>query len=140
MDIGNGIRERKTDRVSITLWVLYCFFLMLSVWFIVELALIQFVWEPDNDLVSYFQPKRYQHIEKPERGAIMDCNGKLLAISTPMYNINMDCTVRKEEFARAKTARRRDSLENDWKAKAWRLSRELPKVLTKDGKTARMFR
>lgn len=132
----SNIKKDKRDRIGLTLWVLYCFFLLLSILIIVRICSIQFGWEPDQDLVKYFQPKRYQQIEKPERGAILDCNGKLLAISTPMYNIHMDCTVRKDEFAAAKTARRRDSLENDWKKKAWLLSRELPEVLTKDGKDA----
>ena len=136
METTGNIQKRKTDRVSVILWVLYCFFLALSIVLIVKICVLQFAWEPDQELVRYFQPKRYLQTEKPERGAIMDCNGKLLAISTPMYNINMDCTVRKEEFAMAKTARRRDSLENDWKAKAWKLSQELPKVLVDDSKTA----
>ena len=136
METNGNIQKRKTDRVSVILWVLYCFFLALSIVLIVKICVLQFAWEPDQELVRYFQPKRYLQTEKPERGAIMDCNGKLLAISTPMYNINMDCTVRKEEFAMAKTARRRDSLENDWKAKAWKLSQELPKVLVDDSKTA----
>lgn len=132
----SNIKKDKRDRIGLTLWVLYCFFLLLSILIIGRICSIQFGWEPDQDLVKYFQPKRYQQIEKPERGAILDCNGKLLAISTPMYNIHMDCTVRKDEFAAAKTARRRDSLENDWKKKAWLLSRELPEVLAKDGKDA----
>lgn len=136
MENGRNIQKKGTDRISITLWVLYCLFLCLSAVLIVKIAILQFAWEPDQELVRYFQPKRYQQIEKPERGAIMDCNGKLLAISTPMYNINMDCTVRKEEFELAKTGRKRDSLENDWKKKALSLSKELPKVLAKDGKDA----
>lgn len=136
MEPQKDIQKKKTDRVSLILWILYCFFLGLSALLIVKIFVLQFSWEPDQELVRYFQPKRYQQIEKPERGAIMDCNGKLLAISTPMYNINMDCTVRKEEFAMAKTARKRDSLEKDWKTKAWRLSRELPKVLKNESKTA----
>lgn len=136
MENGRNIQKKGTDRISITLWVLYCLFLCLSAVLIVKIAILQFAWEPDQELVRYFQPKRYQQIEKPERGAIMDCKGKLLAISTPMYNINMDCTVRKEEFELAKTERKRDSLENDWKKKALSLSKELPKVLAKDGKDA----
>ena len=136
METRKDIQKKEANRVSKILWVLYCLFLVLSVVLIVKISYLQFTWEPDQALVKYFQPKRYRQIEKPERGAIMDCNGKLLAISTPMYNINMDCTVRKEEFEMAKTARKRDSLEKDWKAKAWRLSQELPKVLVKDGKNA----
>ena len=134
METRKDIQKKEANRVSKILWVLYCLFLVLSVVLIVKISYLQFTWKPDQALVKYFQPKRYRQIEKPERGAIMDCNGKLLAISTPMYNINMDCTVRKEEFEMAKTARKRDSLEKDWKAKAWRLSQELPKVLVKDGK------
>ena len=133
---GSNIQKQGRDRIGVTLWWLYCLFLVLSAVFIVRICTIQFGWKPDQELERYFQPKRYEHIEKPERGAIMDCNGKLLAISTPMYNINMDCTVRKEEFAMAKTARKRDSLENDWKRKARLLSNELPKVLKEDGKNA----
>ena len=128
--------NRKQDWISILLWYIYLVFLLLSVLIIGKMIKIQFAWEPDADLVKYFLPKHEQVIQKPERGAILDCNGKLLAISTPMYNINMDCTVRKEEFAMAKTERKQDSLEKDWKRKAKLLSKELPKVLAKDGHNA----
>ena len=128
--------RKKQDWISILLWVFYCVFLVLSVVIIGKIVKIQYRWEPDAEYVKYFQPKHELVITKPERGAILDHNGKLLAISTPMYNINMDCTVRKEEFAKIKDTRKRDSLENDWKRKARLLSRELPKVLVKDGKDA----
>ena len=128
--------RKKQDWISILLWVFYCVFLVLSVVIIGKIVKIQYGWEPDAEYVRYFQPKHELVITKPERGAILDHNGKLLAISTPMYNINMDCTVRKEEFAKIKDTRKRDSLENDWKRKARLLSRELPKVLAKDGKDA----
>lgn len=128
--------HKKQDWISILLWMIYCVFLLLSVVIIGKMIKLQFSWEPDSDLVRYFQPKREQVIQKPERGAILDRNGKILAISIPMYNIHMDCTVRKEEFEMAKTERKRDSLENDWKRKAKLLSKELPKVLAKDGKDA----
>ena len=134
-----GNTEKKQDWISILLWYIYLFFLILSALIIWKMVRLQFSWEPDAELEKYFQPKHEQVIQKPERGTIMDCNGKLLAISTPMYNINMDCTVRKEEFALAKTARERDSLENDWKRKAKLLSKELPKVLAKDGKDANYY-
>ena len=128
--------RKKQDWISILLWVFYCVFLVLSVVIIGKIVKIQYRWEPDAEYVRYFQPKHELVITKPERGAILDHNGKLLAISTPMYNINMDCTVRKEEFAKIKDTRKRDSLENDWKRKARLLSRELTKVLVKDGKDA----
>ena len=135
MSNGQDI-HKKQDWISILLWVFYCVFLALSIAIICKMINIQFVWEPDPEYVRYFQPKHEQVITKPERGTILDRNGKLLAISTPMYNINMDCTVRKDEFAKVKDPRKRDSLENDWKRKAKLLSQELPKVLAKDGRNA----
>lgn len=137
------MKERFTEddglRISRLLRRMYWFFLALSVAIIFKIAYLQIGWEPDRDLEKYFLPKRYEQKEKPERGAIYDRNGNLLAISTPMYNINMDCTVLQEDFARSKTQRERDSLERDWMDKARRLSRELPKVLAKDGKTAEEY-
>ena len=135
MRTGKDIRK-KQDWTSILLWMFYCVFLVLSVAIIIKIVTLQFGWEPDPEYVRYFQPKHEQIITKPDRGAILDQNGKLLAISTPMYNINMDCTVRKDEFAKVKNPRKRDSLENDWKKKAKLLSQQLPEVLAKDGKDA----
>lgn len=130
---------QKTDdglRISRLLRRMYWFFLFLSVVIIGQIINLQARWEPDSNLVRYFQPTRYEQKDAPERGMIMDRNGNLLAISTPMYDINMDCTVLLEDFARAKTQRKRDSLEKDWMDKARRLSYELPKVLAKDGHDA----
>lgn len=135
-------RETKSEdnglRISRLLRSMYWFFLFLSILIIGKTIYLQVSWEPDPELVRYFQPKRYQQKDAPERGTIMDYKGNLLAISTPMYNINMDCTVMKEEFSRYKP-QTRDSLERDWMAKAWRLSQKLPKVLEKDGHDAAYY-
>ena len=71
----------KTSR---TLWFLYCFFLILSAVIVCRIIYIQFFWEPSAATLEYFQPAKIRHEVAPERGAIMDCNGKLLAFSTPM--------------------------------------------------------
>ncbi|MBO5808147.1 MAG: transpeptidase family protein [Bacteroidales bacterium] len=137
-----GRRQNKQEdqhRISKILWFLYCIFLILSVVLIVRIVDIQYFWKPDPQTVEYFQPRRYESKTKPERGAIMDMNGKLLAISTPMYNINMDCAVLKDEFRARKSAKETDSLERAWREKARRLCSELPKVLEKDGKTAEEY-
>ena len=130
------MEQEDRHRISKILWFLYCFFLIASVVLIVRIVDIQYFWKPDSQTESYFQPRRYENKTKPERGAIMDMNGKLLAISTPLYNINMDCAVLKDEFRAGKTAKETDSLERAWRAKARKLCNELPKVLAKDGKTA----
>lgn len=120
-------------RISRLLRRMYWIFLGLSLLIIFQIVRIQTAWEPDPKLVKHFMPKRYEQKEAAERGTIQDRHGNLLAISTPLYNINMDCTVMKEEFDRMEKG---DSLENDWMKKAKLLSQELPKVLAKDGKTA----
>lgn len=128
-------QERNNDnglRISRLLRRLYWFFLALSVWIIGQTIYIQTGWEPKPELEKHFMPRRYRETEKPERGAILDHDGKLLAISTPIYDIFMDCTVRREEF---EAKEKGDSLEDVWLGKADLLSRELPKVLAKDGKT-----
>ena len=132
-------QEEDKHRISKILWFLYCSFLVLSVVLILRIINIQYFWEPDPDTVEYFQPRKYEKKTKPERGAIMDMNGKLLAISTPLYNINMDCAVLKEEFRAGKTARETDSLEREWRGKVKQLCNELPKVLAKDGKTSEYY-
>lgn len=133
---NSRIRQEDKHRISKILWFLYCLFLILSVVIIIRIVNIQYFWKPDPQTVEYFQPRRYENKTKPERGSIMDMNGKLLAISTPMYNINMDCAVLKDEFRARKDIRETDSLERDWRRKARLLSEELPKVLVKDGKDA----
>ena len=77
------MEQEDRHRISKILWFLYCFFLIASVVLIVRIVDIQYFWNPDSKTESYFQPKRYENKTKPERGAIMDMNGKLLAISTP---------------------------------------------------------
>ncbi len=128
-------RNKGNDdlRISRLLRRMYWLFLVLSVLIIFKAVHIQVRWEPDPKIVKNFLPKRYEQKEAPERGTIQDRHGNLLAISTPLYNIYMDCTVLKEDFAQMEKG---DSLENDWMKKAWLLSRELPRVLKKDGKTA----
>ena len=135
----NEIRQEDKHRISKILWFLYCIFLGLSLILIARIIGIQFFWEPNPKTLTYFQPSRYELKTEPERGAIMDMNGKLLAISTPLYNINMDCTILQDEFKAKKSARITDSLERVWRGKLKLLCNELPKVLEKDGKTAKEY-
>ena len=136
MNSERDIQKESGLRISRLLRSMYWVFLGLSVAIIVKIIWLQTGWVPDPELERYFLPTRYEEKETPERGAVMDRNGNLLAISIPLYNINMDCTILKDDFAKVKDKRKRDSLENAWMDKARMLSRELPKVLAKDGKTS----
>ena len=80
-------------RVSKTLWTVYCFFLAASIFIIGRIIFLQYAWEPDQKTLKYFTPENRQETINPERGTITDCNGQILAISTPLYTIHMDCHI-----------------------------------------------
>ena len=85
-------------RISRTLWTLYCLFLVASLAVIVKIFYIQNIWEPDRQTIAEFLPDNRKEIVRPERGDILDCNGKLLATSTPLYTVRMDCHIQKSEL------------------------------------------
>ena len=107
--------KKERDRIGLILYLLYVFFLGLSIVFVVRIIGIQWFWEVDSDLKPYFLPSSIRSVIEPERGAIIGCDGQILALSTPMYQLYMDCTVRKDYFRKHDKA---DSLERAWKAKA----------------------
>ena len=80
------------------LYYLYAAFLLLTLVLIGRIAWIQWGWKPEKEVVKYFRPVSEKSVIYPERGAIIGCDGKLLALSTPMYELFMDCTVRKDYF------------------------------------------
>ena len=129
----NNIRKNDEHQTSRTLWYLYCLFLGLSLIILGRIVYLQLLWDPqeETDKLSYFQPKKYAHEIEPERGAIMDCKGKLLAYSTPLYNIHMDCHVLKKELAAGKVAiGKKDSIsEGDWRKLAKSMCQSLPSIL-----------
>lgn len=133
---NNNINDRlKTSKI---LWYLYWVFILLSIILLGQIINLKVFWEPEPKTEWRFRPIKSKEVIKPERGTILDHNGKLLAVSTPMYDIYMDCTVLKERFARDK----KDGKEKEekWKAKARELAAALPQTLQKDGKDATYYR
>lgn len=129
--------ERQKRRASNVLSAFHILFLAASLAIIVKLFIIQFCWEPDPEYVDYFHPKKSKQKLEPERGAIIDHNGKLLAMSTPMYNIYMDCYVLKEEHDRDEE--KGEKREDEWVKKATALAAKLPEVLKEEGKSASYY-
>ena len=130
-------KERQKRRASIVLTAFHILFLTAAIAIIVKIVILQYFWEPDPKYVSYFQPKKSKQELDPERGAIIDHNGKLLAMSTPMYNVYMDCYILKEEHDRDKE--KGAEKEEKWVKKAQELAQRLPEVLKDEGKTASYY-
>ena len=126
------------DRVSTILLGFNIFFTALSFGIIAKIIYIQFVWEPPQQSLEEFIPNYEETVIKPERGDILDCNGKILASSTPLYNIRMDCCIQKEALANGKLKVRglKDSLTEElWREEAWKMCQQLPAIL-EEGRSA----
>lgn len=113
------------------LYYLYAAFLVLSVVLVGRIAWIQWAWKPAKEVVRYFRPVSERSVIYPERGAIIGNDGKLLAISTPMYELFMDCTVRKDYFeSKGKDGKR---MEAEWQSKAKEFAKGLSVEMGADG-------
>lgn len=133
----NNVEDKH--RVSKILWTLYCLFLVASLAVIVKIIYIQSIWEPDVQTIQEFLPDNKKEIVKPERGNVLDCNGKLLATSTPLYTVRMDCQIQKNELLGKKIKVGKDSItERDWRNMAMEMCRQLPDIV-QDGRTADDF-
>lgn len=112
---------------------IYIVVLLISALIIGKLIYIQKSWEPDKSIAKYFLPPAEKYTIAPDRGAIIGCGGEILAMSTPMYELRMDCTVRKEYFQ--KKMRKNptgDNLEQQWQDKAKAFSEGFAKEMNMD--------
>lgn len=115
----------------------YLFFLFLSVVVTVKIYRIQNRWEPNEKFVKEFLPSKHLEQIRPREGSIMDHNGRILAISTPLYDIYMDCYVQKEHYDKdEKNGRKKNG---EWLAKADALSARLAEMFPKKGKDSTYY-
>ena len=129
--------EEKIDRTSLILLVLYACFFLLGIVIIGKIIYIQFFWDMPKNSLEEFIPNYEETVIKPERGDILDCNGKLLASSAPFYSLRMDCCIHADILMRGKKIKvGKDSVsEKEWREMAWAMCREIPKIVD-NGKTA----
>lgn len=126
-------KKREMDRISMILLFIYIVVLLIGALIVVKLIYIQKSWEPDKSIAKYFLPPAEKYTIAPDRGAIIGCGGEILAMSTPMYELRMDCTVRKEYFQ--KKMRKNptgDNLEQQWQDKAKAFSEGFAKEMNMD--------
>ena len=124
--------DRENKRPSRVLMYFYLLFLCLSVVVTLKIYSIQNLWEPNPKFVREFLPSKHLEQTQPREGSIIDHNGKILAISTPLYNVFMDCCVQKDHYA--KDQKNGKQKENKWLSKADTLAGGLARVLKKQGK------
>ena len=115
-EIQDTIENR--DRIHVVMFFLSLLFLFLGLAILVRIWHIQATYTVDERVINLFRPAVQKHVDHPVRGKILASDGRPLAISAPLYDIYMDCTVRKAEYAETG----KDSLERAWQNKARDLS------------------
>ena len=87
---------KKRDRIGLVMYLLYVLLLIAAVILILRLLFIQAIWRPEPKIADALTPSNTVSYIEPARGNILDAEGRLLAISCPIYQFYMDCTVLKE--------------------------------------------
>lgn len=113
------MKKKNIDGMGLVLYITYLLFLMAAVVVIGKLIYLIFVFEPDKKIEARLTPRTVKEVLEPSRGYILARDGRMLAMSYPVYDIFMDCTVRKAEFASKKNGA---ELEKNWLSKAKELS------------------
>lgn len=130
----SGIENKRPSRV---LMYFYLFFLFLSFVVVIKIYRIQNSWEPNEKFVKEFLPSKHLEQIRPREGSIMDHKGRILAISTPLYDIHMDCYVQKEHYD--KDTKNGEAKNQEWLAKADMLSGRLAAMFPKAGKDSTAY-
>lgn len=117
-----GQNTEKKDRISKILTWFYRLFILAAIVVVARIVQIQATYEPDPSIAQYFHPHNTRITLDPMRGAILARDGRPFAISTPMYQIYMDCTVLKDIYADE------PEKEKEWREKAKSLSGGLANI------------
>ena len=123
------------DRVGFILDLFYALIFFLSVAIFIKIIYIQATYRVDPKVSYLFRPANTKRAELPQRGAILTHDGRILAISTPLYQVYMDCTVKKDYFRQDKE--NGAQAEKDWQEEARGLAQGLARIY-KD-KTAKEY-
>ena len=118
-EIQDTIENR--DRIHVVMFFLSIVFLILSVLILARIVHIQASYTVDSKVIGLFRPNSQRHVEEPVRGRILATDGRPMAISAPLYDIYMDCTIRKREFEEKGDT----EAEKAWQEKARELSAAL---------------
>ena len=121
--------KKKRDRIGMVLYIFYVLLLILTVLVIAKLVYFQLIWKPEPRIAGALTPSIVKRTVEPVRGNIIDCNGRLLAMSYPIYDIHMDCTVMKAEYGKMKNREKGQMKEQEWMEKARLLSQGLAELV-----------
>lgn len=102
------------DRIHVVMFFLSYVFLFLGIGIVACIIHIQATFSVDDKVIGLFRPTVQKVVEAPVRGRILATDGRPLAISAPLYDLYMDCTVKKQYYAE----QGEKNLEMEWQRKA----------------------
>lgn len=114
------------DKIGKILFWLHALFLGLSIFLILAIICIYIFYEPLPVIAKRIVPIPHKVNIDPVRGDILAKDGRLLAVSTPQYQIYMDCTVLKQHHA--ETGKKGEANEAKWLAEARELAKGLSSI------------
>ncbi|MBO4635264.1 MAG: penicillin-binding protein 2 [Bacteroidales bacterium] len=115
-EIKDTIENR--DRIHVVMFFLSLVFLLLGGAILFQVVHIQTTYTVDKRVEGLFRPVIQKHIDAPVRGRILATDGRPLAISAPLYDLYMDCTVLKRDYEQSG----KTELEHAWREKARELA------------------
>lgn len=127
---------KQRDQIASILSGLYLVLLVMSVVLCAKIVYIQLIFKPDPKIEAALTPRRTTRSLEPVRGNIIDSKGRLLAMSFPVYDLHMDCTVRKEEFAKMKNREAARQSEEKWLESARLMCEGLSAILPEKSASA----
>ena len=111
-EIQDTIENR--DRIHVVMFFLSYIFLFLGIGILACIIHIQATYHVDEKVIGLFRPTVEKYVEAPVRGKILATDGRPMAISAPLYDLYMDCTVKRQYYK----DKGKDSLETLWRSKA----------------------
>lgn len=116
----------KNINTARKVYIIYLLYIFAGIVLMARLVQIQLTYSPRPEIAGEFHPNISKDKLTPERGSILSHDGRLLAMSIPMYQVRMDCTVMKEAHARdSVNGAEREAL---WLRKADTLSAGLARI------------
>lgn len=82
------------DPTALGVYIVYLLSILVSFCVIIRIVQIQTVWKPDPRIAPIVTPSIRTNSIEPVRGSIKAMDGRLLALTVPVYDVAIDCTIK----------------------------------------------
>jgi len=118
-------KKKNEDTIAKVVYWFYCLSLIMGLLIVGKIIYLQCFFRPDPRIENELTQSVNKIITNPVRGSILAKDGRVLALSSPSYNIAMDPSVMKNEYADKKNGA---ELEQNWRDKARSMCDGLAKI------------